>query len=496
MIAFALAMLAAVPTPAPSQTDGWTAAFALSKVETPPGIDDQVGALAFLDDGRLAVAFHRGEVFLRGRDGVWKQFAEGLHEPLGLLPDGQGALVVMQRPELTRLEDTDGDGRADRYRTLWDGFGMSGNYHEFAFGPARGPDGALYVALNLASSGDGVFKEVRGAWSEIGKANRAQMTSGKGFVARLAGRMYSRVPYRGCVMRIPDGGRGTAELYATGFRSPDGIGFDGQGRLLVNDNQGDWRGSSPLQVVTKGSFNGHPASLVWTPGWAQGDPLDLPVAQLETMRTPPAAVFVHGDLSNSPTQPAVFPAAWGALAGQVVFGEMNASRLVRFVGEDIGGIHQGALIPFMDTKALRNGNHRLAFAPDGALHVGKTHLSWAGNNGIVRVATPRALPPLIETVRLKSAGFEVRFTSALDRASLAPALRSFRYKYHVAYGSPKVDEQVLTSAWSLSADGKVLTLPLAGIREGFVHEIKLLGAKTPDGRDLLGPVAYYQVVKR
>lgn len=494
-----LAATTAAPAPkpaAPAAKDGWAEAFAISKVALPEGLDDQVGGLTFLEDGRLAVAFHRGEVFVRQADGAWRQFAEGLHEPLGLLADGPGALVVMQRPELTRLEDLDGDGRADRYRTVWDGFGMSGNYHEFAFGPARGPDGALYVALNLASSGDGVFPEVRGEWSAIGKADRLQMTSGKGFAAKLAGRMYSRVPYRGCVMRIADGGRGPAELFATGFRSPDGIGFDAQGRLLVNDNQGDWRGSSPLQIVTKGSFNGHPASLVWRPGWDQGDPLDLPVPELEKLRTPPGGVFVHGNLANSPTQPAVFPAAWGALAGQVVFGEMNAARLVRFVGEDVGGVHQGAMLPFLDTKALRNGNHRLAFAPDGALHVGKTHLSWAGNNGIVRIAAPSSLPPLIETVRLKAAGFEVRLTEPLDRSSLRPALRSYRYKYHVSYGSPKTDELELASDWSLSADGKVLTLAAEGIREGFVHEINLAGAKTAEGRDLLGPVAYYQVVRK
>jgi len=497
-----LAAAVAAPKPAPAKKaapepakDGWAEAFALSKVEMPAGVDDQVGGLAFLEDGRLAVALHRGEVFIRQADGAWKQFAEGLHEPLGLLPDGKGALLVMQRPELTRLEDTDGDGKADRYRTLFDGFGMTGNYHEFAFGPARGPDGALYIALNLASAGDGVFKELRGTWSDIGKATREQMDAAnkKGF--SLAGRMYSRVPYRGCILRIADDGRGAAELYATGFRSPDGIGFDDHGHLLVNDNQGDWRGSSPLQIVTKGSFNGHPASLIWTKGWNQGDPLALPVPELEKLRTPPGGIFIHADLANSPTQPAVFPKAWGALAGQVVFGEMNAARLVRFVGEDIGGVHQGAMIPFLDTKTLRNGNHRLAFAPDGALHVGKTHLSWAGNNGIVRIEAPKSLPPLIETVHLTATGFEVRFTAAIAKASLEPALRSFRYKYHSTYGSPKIDELALESAWSLSADGKVLTLPIKDLREGFVHEIKLAGAKTVDGRELLGPIAYYQVVK-
>ena len=98
-------------------------------------------------------------------------------------------------------------------------------------------------------------------------------------------------------------------------------------------------------------------------------------------------------------------------------------------------------------------------------------------------------------MRLTAGGFEVRFTAPLAKASLVPALRSFRYKYHVAYGSPKVDELALESAWSLSADGKVLTLPLKEVRAGFVHEIKLTGAKALDGRELLGPIAYYQVVK-
>ena len=496
MIVLALALLAA-STPQPSvPTDGWTTSFALSKVETPAGIDDQVGGLAFLEDGRLAVAFHRGEVFVRAKDGTWKQFAEGLHEPLGLLPDGKGALLVMQRPELTRLEDTDGDDRADRYRTVWDGFGLSGNYHEFAFGPARGPDGALYVGLNLASAGDGVFPEIRGAWSDIGKANRTQMTSGKGFASKLAGRMYSRVPYRGCIMRLPDDGKGPAELFATGFRSPDGIGFDGQGRLLVNDNQGDWRGSSPLHVVTKGSFNGHPASLVWTPGWNQGDPLALPISQLEAMRNQPAGIFIHSELANSPTQPAVFPSTWGALAGQVVFGEMNASRLVRFVGEDIGGVHQGAMIPFMDTKTLRNGNHRLAFDGSGALFVGKTHLSWAGNNGIVRIEPPARLPLLIERVHLTAAGFEVRFTRPVSPGPAAPTVRRFRYKYHAVYGSPKIDLATLaTEQASLSADGLTMRIPLAEVAPGFVHEIKFAGLKGADGSELLGATAYYQVVK-
>ena len=186
-------------TPAKPTADAWDKVFEIAKVDLPAGVDDQVGGLAFLEDGRLAVAFHRGEVFIRQADGTWKQFAEGLHEPLGLLPDGKGSLLVMQRPELTRLIDVDGDGKADRYQTVCDSFGMTGNYHEFAFGPARGPDGALYISLNLASAGAGVFKEIRGAWSDIGKASREQLTAGK---TGAAGRMYGRVPYRGSIAAV------------------------------------------------------------------------------------------------------------------------------------------------------------------------------------------------------------------------------------------------------------------------------------------------------
>ena len=119
---FLAATLAAPKPAAPAKpsADAWDKVFEIAKVDLPAGVDDQVGGLAFLEDGRLAVAFHRGEVFIRQADGTWKQFAEGLHEPLGLLPDGKGSLLVMQRPELTRLIDVDGDGKADRYQTVCD----------------------------------------------------------------------------------------------------------------------------------------------------------------------------------------------------------------------------------------------------------------------------------------------------------------------------------------------------------------------------------------
>ena len=37
--------------------EAWDKAFPLTKVPTPAGVDDQVGGLAFLEDGRLAVSY-------------------------------------------------------------------------------------------------------------------------------------------------------------------------------------------------------------------------------------------------------------------------------------------------------------------------------------------------------------------------------------------------------------------------------------------------------
>ena len=77
---------------------------------------------------------------------AYHRFASSLHEPLGLLLH-QGDLYTAQRTELTRLQDLDGDQVADSYLTVAKGWGVTGNYHEYAFGPERDGDGNLWVTL-------------------------------------------------------------------------------------------------------------------------------------------------------------------------------------------------------------------------------------------------------------------------------------------------------------------------------------------------------------
>ena len=108
--------------------------FLIERIDTPEGVVPEVGGIDVDAQGRVWACFHHGEVCVL-EDNAWRIFATGLHDPLGLLVREDGSVVVMQRPELTELVDVDGDGQADEYNTLCDDFGLSGNYHEFNFGP-------------------------------------------------------------------------------------------------------------------------------------------------------------------------------------------------------------------------------------------------------------------------------------------------------------------------------------------------------------------------
>ncbi len=476
--------------------DLWTDTFHIEKVTVPAGIDPQIGGIDATPGGKLAMCFHRGEIMIHDPEtGSWKRFAEGLHEPLGLLAESESSFLVMQRPELTRVADTDGDGKADLYETVFDGFGMTGNYHEFAFGLARDREGFVYLALGTASNGAGIRQEIRGPWSEIGLA-REHMLSGPawGKYKGKAGRMYSRVPYRGWVLKVaPDGS--TWQPFASGFRSPEGLGFDRDGRLYVTDNQGDWLGTSKVFHVREGQFHGHPASLVWKKGWTR-EPLKIPVAELEKMRTPAMGLLPQGELANSPTEPRMIPkGVFGPLAEQMLIGEMNQTNLVRFLPDPVGEVSQGAAIPFLRTGALGRGNHRLTFTPDGSLWIAKTHLSWAGANGLVRVRLRDGAGEFlaIDRVQLLDRGFALGFTQPVESSTLKKIkVRRHTYKYHQRYGSPKVDDREEEAfKMNLSANGLRCTLSLPELKEGYLYTIDLSGVISQTGNPLLGDKVYY-----
>ena len=99
--------------------------FLIERIDTPEGVAVEVGGIDVDAQGRVWVSPTTGSVCSGRQTGA--TFATGLHDPLGMLVREDGSVVVMQRPELTKLVDVDGDGQADEYNTLCDDFGLSGN---------------------------------------------------------------------------------------------------------------------------------------------------------------------------------------------------------------------------------------------------------------------------------------------------------------------------------------------------------------------------------
>lgn len=78
-------------------------------------------------------------------------FADGLVMPMSVLPYGDGA-VVAHGPEMLRLRDTDGDGRADDRTVLLRGFGIQDS-HTMAHQLLWLPDGSLLTVQGVLDSG-------------------------------------------------------------------------------------------------------------------------------------------------------------------------------------------------------------------------------------------------------------------------------------------------------------------------------------------------------
>jgi putative membrane-bound dehydrogenase-like protein len=77
-----------------------------------------------------------------GRADRFDVFAEGLNIPSGIAV-GYGGVWVANSPDILFLEDTDGDGRADRQEVVVTGFGRA-DTHELPNSLTWGPDGWLY----------------------------------------------------------------------------------------------------------------------------------------------------------------------------------------------------------------------------------------------------------------------------------------------------------------------------------------------------------------
>ena len=107
--------------------------YRVVNVPIPKTMVVEASAFELMPDKRLAVGTRRGDIFLlsgideKKPSPKYKLFATGLDEIFGLA-HRRGALYVTQSCELTRVTDTNRDGKADRFETISDAWGY-GNYH-------------------------------------------------------------------------------------------------------------------------------------------------------------------------------------------------------------------------------------------------------------------------------------------------------------------------------------------------------------------------------
>ena len=468
--------------------------YLIDNVSTPSGLDSQVGGLDFMPDGRLVACFHRGEVYTYNpKKNEWKLFADGLQEPLGISAVTDREVVIMQRSELTKIIDVNGNGEGDHYQTVFDDFGMTGNYHEFAFGPAKDSGGNYYIGMNLASNGASIRPELRGEFRHYG-LNREGFRS-KSYKS-LSGRMYAAAPYRGWVLKISKDGK--MSPFAPGFRSPNGLGFDLNDRLFVTDNQGDWLGTSKLFHVQNGRFYGHPASLTWADNWQSGrNPLKVSAKEFDIKRTRAAVLFPQGLIANSPTQPIPdsTKGKFGPFTGQLFVGEMNRPRIIRVILDKVAGEIQGACMPFYDNAGLKKGNHRFVFGKDGSLWVGQTHLAWVGGQGLQRITWKGKIPLEVHSMKLLPNGFKITFTKSLAKSTSVSEQFQFKryyYKYHQAYGSPQNGVEVVNVVGSEHHyNDKTVIVYLDKVNPGFVYQLDMKNLIAEDRSAIINPLVCY-----
>tara|TARA_R110002096_G_scaffold6186_9_gene28271 strand:- start:18 stop:2837 length:2820 start_codon:yes stop_codon:yes gene_type:complete len=173
----------------------------------------QITSVGFLPNGTALVATLAGEMWsVSGLNDdlskiIWKRFAAGLHQPIGIHIDDEG-IFVLERGQITRLVDLNHDGEADFYETYANDFDGHSNSHTHSFGLTRDEEGAFYFVN----------------WKDI-------------------------------LRTAPD--RST-QYYAFGVRNCMGLGSGSGGAILAGPQEGTYTPTSMVIDIHEGEYYGHP----------------------------------------------------------------------------------------------------------------------------------------------------------------------------------------------------------------------------------------------
>ena len=133
---FKVVLLAfALPCFAVEQSDYYTT----HSYDLPQGLILEASGLAVLPDGKLAIGIRRGEVWIiddpTNDKPSFHKFASGMHTKCLVWSIMTVPSTPRSAPKSPACATTNNDGVADEYLTAATGWGVSGNYHEYAYGP-------------------------------------------------------------------------------------------------------------------------------------------------------------------------------------------------------------------------------------------------------------------------------------------------------------------------------------------------------------------------
>ncbi|MEQ8421649.1 MAG: PA14 domain-containing protein [Arenibacter algicola] len=403
----------------------------------PADFNPRIGGIDFIDEDHMIICTwdETGGVYILKNYNTndpskieVKKIAKGLAEPLGIkMVDGE--IFVLQKQELTKLIDHDGDGITDEYQKVCDSWHVTPHYHEFAFGL--------------------VFKE-------------------GSFYATLAtdlGSQYKNVPDRGKVVRISKDGS-ELEIIAEGFRTPNGISEGPDGALYVSDNQGNWIPTSKIVRVEKGKWYGYRHA-----DWDR-------VKEYEEQ--PPLVWLPHVEISNSPSQQAILNI--GPYKDQMIHGDVTHGGIKRVFIDEVDGVKQGAAFRFI--QGLDAGINRMVWGPDGSLYAGG--IGSGGNwrhEGREWYALHRfdfnahTTFEMLE-VKAKFGGMEIELTEPIAKSEKVGIenfeMEQYYYEATQNYGGPKKGVEMLTiTSVKLSDDRKKIFLATNEIKDRKVVYIRI-----------------------
>ena len=394
------------------------------------------GDFAFFEgEDRAAVTTWSGDVWLvDGVDAdleelVWRRYATGFYQPMGV-EVVDGTVHVLDRNQITRLHDLNGDGEADFYENFNNDFLATHHFHEFTFDLDRDSDGNFYFA----------------------KAARHALPA--------------KVKHHGVIFKLDPGGR-KLEVVCRGFRVPNGVAVGPNGEITTSDQEGHWIPSTPIVMCEPGGYYGYAWGGGVDPARAD-DHYDRPVAYLPT------------EVDNSGAGQAWVPDdRWGPLEGHLVHASFGRGKIFLVPIERVDGVLQGGAVALpaeFDTGLLRPDFRD----GDGQLYVtglrgwGTRKKAPGGFYRVRYVGGPLYMP--VELRVNEAEGISITFTDPLERGSAEDTenyvVRRWNYRRSSRYGSDKYrldgeqgTEEVQVLAARLSSDGRTVTLTVEDLRE-------------------------------